>query len=78
MSLFNDLRIDRRLIALVIGFGLCFPYALLPYGFGQFSIKSFKVELKANHPPRDEYDMEINVNTFNGICCGSHTWIYCL
>ena len=35
VSLFNDLRIDRRLIALVIGFGLCFPYVLLPYGFGQ-------------------------------------------
>ena len=35
VSLFNDLRIDRRLIALVMGFGLCFPYVLLPYGFGQ-------------------------------------------
>ena len=33
LSLFNDLKIDRRLIALVIGFGLCWPYVLLPYGF---------------------------------------------
>ena len=35
LSLFNDLKIDRRLISLVIGFGLCWPYVLLPYGFGQ-------------------------------------------
>lgn len=35
LSLFNDLKIDRRLIGLIIGFGLCFPYVLLPYGFGQ-------------------------------------------
>lgn len=35
LSLFNDLKIDRRLIGLVIGFGLCWPYVLLPYGFGQ-------------------------------------------
>ena len=35
ISLFNDLKIDRRLIGLVIGFGLCWPYVLLPYGFGQ-------------------------------------------
>ena len=35
LSLFNDLNIDRRVIGLVIGFGLCCPYVLIPYGFGQ-------------------------------------------
>ena len=34
ISLFNELEMDRRLIATVIGFGLCFPYILLPYGYG--------------------------------------------
>ncbi|MCE4955779.1 Na+/H+ antiporter family protein [Macrococcoides caseolyticum] len=34
LSLFNELKIDRRLIAVVITFGLTFPYTLLPYGFG--------------------------------------------
>ncbi|GGI38943.1 sodium:proton antiporter [Mammaliicoccus stepanovicii] len=34
LSLFNELQIDRRLIATVIGFGLCFPYILFPYGYG--------------------------------------------
>lgn len=34
LSLFNELKMDRRLIATVIGFGLCFPYILLPYGYG--------------------------------------------
>lgn len=30
----NELRIDRRLIAAVLTFGLTAPYVLLPYGFG--------------------------------------------
>lgn len=34
ISLLNDLRIDRRLIGLVIGFGLSWPYVLFPFGFG--------------------------------------------
>ncbi|MCU7556381.1 Na+/H+ antiporter NhaC family protein [Macrococcus capreoli] len=34
LSLFNELKIDRRLIAVIITFGLTFPYTLLPYGFG--------------------------------------------
>ncbi len=34
LSLFNELKMDRRLIATVIGFGLCFPYILFPYGYG--------------------------------------------
>ena len=51
VSLFNDLRIDRRLIALVIGFGLCFPYVLLPYGFGQIFHQIIQSGFqKANHP----------------------------
>lgn len=34
LSLFNELKIDRRMIAIVITFGLTFPYILLPFGFG--------------------------------------------
>lgn len=51
LSLFNDLKIDRRLIGLIIGFGLCFPYVLLPYGFGQiFQQIILSGFAKANHP----------------------------
>ncbi|EOA9315345.1 Na+/H+ antiporter family protein [Staphylococcus aureus] len=51
LSLFNDLKIDRRLIGLIIGFGLCFPYVLLPYGFGQIFQQIIQSGLaKANHP----------------------------
>ncbi|ELL5561887.1 Na+/H+ antiporter family protein [Staphylococcus aureus] len=51
LSLFNDLKIDRRLIGLIIGFGLCFPYVLLPYGFGQiFQQITQSGFAKANHP----------------------------
>ncbi|MBM0868756.1 Na+/H+ antiporter family protein [Staphylococcus auricularis] len=35
ISLFNELQMDRRQIALILCFGLCFPYVLMPYGFGQ-------------------------------------------
>lgn len=51
LSLFNELKIDRRLIGVIIGFGLCFPYVLLPFGFGhifqEIIQKGFE---KANHP----------------------------
>ncbi|QLK85603.1 Na+/H+ antiporter family protein [Staphylococcus sp. 17KM0847] len=51
ISLFNELKMDRRLIAVIIGFGLCFPYILLPFGFGhifqEIIQKGFE---KANHP----------------------------
>lgn len=51
ISLFNDLNIDRRLIGLVIGFGLCFPYVLLPYGFGQIFHQIIQSGFaKAHHP----------------------------
>ncbi|HFO0840959.1 TPA: Na+/H+ antiporter family protein [Staphylococcus aureus] len=51
LSLFNDLKIDRRLISLIIGFGLCFPYVLLPYGFGQIFQQIIQSGFaKANHP----------------------------
>lgn len=50
LSLFNELKMDRRLIAIIIGFGLCFPYVLLPFGFGhifhEIIQKGFE---KANH-----------------------------
>ena len=49
--LFNDLKIDRRLIGLVIGFGLCWPYVLLPYGFGQIFHQIIQSGFqKAHHP----------------------------
>ncbi|WP_243355624.1 Na+/H+ antiporter family protein [Bacillus litorisediminis] len=35
LKLFNELQIDRRLIANVLTFGLIAPYVLLPVGFGQ-------------------------------------------
>ena len=51
LSLFNDLKIDRRLIGLIIGFGLCFTYVLLPYGFGQIFQQIIQSGFaKANHP----------------------------
>ncbi len=51
LSLFNDLKIDRRLIGLIIGFGLYFPYVLLPYGFGQIFQQIIQSGFaKANHP----------------------------
>lgn len=34
LHILNELRIDRRLIASVLTFGLTAPYILLPYGFG--------------------------------------------
>ncbi|WP_422121855.1 Na+/H+ antiporter family protein [Planococcus sp. X10-3] len=34
LHVLNELRIDRRLIAAVLTFGLTAPYVLLPYGFG--------------------------------------------
>ena len=51
LSLFNDLNIDRRLIGLVIGFGLCWPYVLIPYGFGQIFHQIIQSGFqKAHHP----------------------------
>lgn len=51
ISLFNDLKIDRQLIGLVIGFGLCWPYVLLPYGFGQIFHQIIQSGFqKAHHP----------------------------
>lgn len=45
ISLFNELNVDRRQIAIIIGFGLCWPYVLLPFGFGQIFRKSYKMAL---------------------------------
>lgn len=45
ISLFNELEIDRRLLAVVLTFGLTFTYAVLPFGYGQIFqntiVKSF-------------------------------------
>ena len=36
---------------MIIGFGLCFPYVLLPYGFGQIFQQIIQSGFaKANHP----------------------------
>ncbi|KKB72905.1 MULTISPECIES: Na+/H+ antiporter family protein [Bacillus] len=35
LKIFNELQVDRRLVACVITFGLTAPYILLPVGFGQ-------------------------------------------
>ncbi len=35
LKIFNELEIDRRLIACVMTFGLTAPYIVLPVGFGQ-------------------------------------------
>ena len=50
LSLFNDLKIDRRLIGLVIGFGLCWPYVLLPWLWTDFPPNYTKWISKAHHP----------------------------
>ncbi|RYS32130.1 sodium:proton antiporter [Staphylococcus pseudintermedius] len=51
LSLFNELKIDRRLIAMIIGFGLCFPYVLLPFGFGHIFLEIIQKGFeKAHHP----------------------------
>lgn len=34
LVLFNELKIDRRLVATILTFGLVTPYMLLPFGFG--------------------------------------------
>ena len=45
------MKIDRRLIGLVIGFGLCCWYVLLPYGFWtDFPPNYTKWISKAHHP----------------------------
>nr|WGD70129.1 SLC13 family permease [Bacillus subtilis] len=40
LKIFNELEMDRRLIACVITFGLTAPYILLPVGFGTKSSKA--------------------------------------
>src|SRR5699024_10458512 len=51
ISLFNELNVDRRQIAIIIGFGLCFPYVLMPFGFGQIYHQIIQSGFsKADHP----------------------------
>ncbi|EPR6859561.1 Na+/H+ antiporter family protein [Staphylococcus pseudintermedius] len=51
LSLFNELKIDRRLIAMIIGFGLCFPYVLLPFGFGHIFHEIIQKGFEKVHHP---------------------------
>ncbi|MDH9161681.1 Na+/H+ antiporter family protein [Staphylococcus succinus] len=51
ISLFNELKVDRRQISIIIGFGLCWPYILLPFGFGQIFHQIIQNGFtKAHHP----------------------------
>src|SRR5699024_11699666 len=51
ISLFKELNIDRRQIAIIIGFGLCWRDVLLQYGFGQIFHQIIKSVFSiANHP----------------------------
>lgn len=51
ISLFNELNVDRRQISIIIGFGLCWPYILLPFGFGQIFHQIIQNGFtKAHHP----------------------------
>ncbi|WP_414044432.1 Na+/H+ antiporter family protein [Macrococcus sp. EM39E] len=50
LSLFNELKMDRRLIAVILTFGLNFPYVLMPYGYGYIFHGIIKKGFdKANH-----------------------------
>lgn len=40
LSLFNELELDRRLIAIMLTFGLTFTYAVLPYGYGNIFMQT--------------------------------------
>lgn len=46
LHILNELRIDRRLIATVLTFGLTAPYILLPYGFGLIFHEIISVQMK--------------------------------
>ncbi|RPF55205.1 hypothetical protein EDD62_1530 [Abyssicoccus albus] len=42
LSLFNELQMNRKLIAVILTFGLTFPYMLFPFGFGQIYHKTIQ------------------------------------
>ncbi|RDI41482.1 Na+/H+ antiporter family protein [Falsibacillus pallidus] len=55
LKVMNELKLDRRLIASVLTFGLTAPYILLPVGFGQIFHEIVAVNMKSS-------GLEINVN----------------
>lgn len=48
LKVFNELKIDRRLVATVITFGLTAPYILLPVGFGSIYHQIIQDNMKAS------------------------------
>ncbi|MGI2329601.1 Na+/H+ antiporter family protein [Planococcus sp. YIM B11945] len=57
LHIMNELRIDRRLIASVLTFGLVAPYALLPYGFGLIFHGIIATQMKLAGLPIDMADV---------------------
>ncbi|WP_433744117.1 Na+/H+ antiporter family protein [Falsibacillus pallidus] len=55
LKVMNELKLDRRLIASVLTFGLTAPYILLPVGFGQIFHEIVAVNMKSS-------GLEIHVN----------------
>lgn len=57
LHILNELRIDRRLIASVLTFGLTAPYILLPYGFGLLFHEIIAKQMKLAGLPIDMADI---------------------
>lgn len=61
LSLFNELQLDRRLIAVVLTFGLTFTYVLLPYGYGQIFQNTIVTSFNAADVPISIGDVTANM-----------------
>lgn len=57
LHILNELRIDRRLIASVLTFGLTAPYILLPYGFGLIFHEILATQMELAGMPIDMTDI---------------------
>ncbi|MDS9472002.1 Na+/H+ antiporter family protein [Sporosarcina pasteurii] len=57
LQVLNMLRIDRRLIACVLAFGLTTPYIILPYGFGFIFQEIIATQMAAAGMPIDMADI---------------------
>lgn len=57
LHVLNLLKIDRRLIACVLAFGLTAPYILLPYGFGFIFHEIIAIQMEAAGLPIDMADI---------------------
>ncbi|MFC4713789.1 Na+/H+ antiporter family protein [Planococcus dechangensis] len=57
LHILNELRIDRRLIAAVLTFGLTAPYILLPYGFGLIFHEILATQMELAGMPIDMADI---------------------